>query len=52
MLASGYAAAASRQSLPAAGLRSLTGVARYLSSHTVERSWFRKWLGLIFQPLT
>ena len=52
MLASSHAAAARRQSLPAAGLGSLTGVARYLSSHTVERSWFRKWLGLIFQPFT
>ena len=24
----------------------------YLSSQIVERSWFRKWLGLIFQPFT
>jgi hypothetical protein len=52
MLASSHAAAARCQSLLSAGLGSLTGAPRYLSSQTVERSWFRKWLGLIFQPLT
>ena len=35
-----------------AGHQARFAQADYLSSQIVARSWFRKWLGLIFQPLT